>query len=220
MGSGLESIAYLPSAIFRGHPNARHVLLLPALCLGSQPGQCIGCGQTPHEYTLTAEPDWSREVDHPARRCIIEIPQGGPGVREIDELIGRAEERAALSEALAAAHRGAAGVVLLAGEAGVGKSHLLEACLADTRLLVLRGPAQENATPPYGPIAAALAATRRIQPRTGRVTGRIRSPCTVPGPAAARTGAGAPGRQRGRAGRSNLRGAGRDYPADAGGADP
>ena len=86
-------------------------------------------------------------------------------MREIDELIGRAEERAALSEALAAAQRGAAGIVLLAGEAGVGKSHLLEACLADTRLLVLRGPAQENATPPYGPIAAALRSYQRMQPR-------------------------------------------------------
>ena len=86
-------------------------------------------------------------------------------MRDDDDLIGRAEERAALSEALAAAQHGAAGVVLLGGKAGVGKSHLLEACLAETGLLVLRGPAQENATPPYGPIAAALRSYQRTQPR-------------------------------------------------------
>ncbi|MFN8467536.1 MAG: AAA family ATPase [Caldilineaceae bacterium] len=86
-------------------------------------------------------------------------------MREVDEVVGRAEERAALGEALAAAQRGAAGVVLLGGEAGVGKSHLLEACLAETHLLVLRGPAQEDATPPYGPIAAALRSYERMQRR-------------------------------------------------------
>ena len=86
-------------------------------------------------------------------------------MRVDEELIGRAEERAALSEALADAQHGAAGVVLLGGEAGVGKSRLLEACLADTGLLVLRGSAQEHATPPYGPIAAALRSYRRTQPR-------------------------------------------------------
>ena len=85
-------------------------------------------------------------------------------MREVDELIGRAEERAALGEALAAAQRGAAGVVLLGGEAGVGKSHLLEACLVETHLMVLRGPAQEDATPPFGPIAAALRSYQRMQP--------------------------------------------------------
>ena len=87
-------------------------------------------------------------------------------MREVDELIGRAEERAALGEALAAAPRGAAGVVLLGGEAGVGKSHLLDACLGESGLQVLRGPALEHATPPYGPIAAALRSYQRMQPRT------------------------------------------------------
>ena len=85
-------------------------------------------------------------------------------MRVDEELIGRAEERVALGAVLAAVQRGAGGVVLLGGEAGVGKSHLLDACLADCGLLVLRGPAQENATPPYGPIAAALRSYQRMQP--------------------------------------------------------
>ena len=55
--------------------------------------------------------------------------------------------------------------MLLGGEAGVGKSHLLDACLAESGLLVLRGPALEHATPPYGPIAAALRSYQRMQPR-------------------------------------------------------
>jgi DNA-binding CsgD family transcriptional regulator len=85
-------------------------------------------------------------------------------VHEVEELIGRTAERAALREALAAAQNCAAGIVLLAGEAGVGKSRLLDACLAETGLLVLRGSAQEQATPPYGPIAAALRSYQRTRP--------------------------------------------------------
>lgn len=81
-----------------------------------------------------------------------------------DDLIGRRDEQAALDQALAATYHGTAGIVLLAGEAGVGKTRLLEACLARTDLLVLKGQANEVATPPYGPIAAALRAYLRARP--------------------------------------------------------
>ncbi|MFN8474661.1 MAG: AAA family ATPase [Anaerolineae bacterium] len=83
---------------------------------------------------------------------------------ENESLVGRADEQATLSEVIAAAARGAEGVVLLAGEAGVGKSRLLEVCLERTNLLALRGPTNESATPPYGPIAAALRAYLRARP--------------------------------------------------------
>jgi ATP/maltotriose-dependent transcriptional regulator MalT len=79
-------------------------------------------------------------------------------------LIGRNAEQAALDQALAAAQSGAGGLVLLAGEAGVGKTRLLEACLASRSLLVLKGYTNEVATPPYGPIAAALRAYLRVRP--------------------------------------------------------
>ena len=81
-----------------------------------------------------------------------------------DGLVGRADEQAALDQALAATQRGAGGVVLLADEAGVGKTRLLEACLARSGLLTLRGRTNESATPPYGPIVAALRAYLRTQP--------------------------------------------------------
>ena len=83
-----------------------------------------------------------------------------------DDLIGRSDEQATLDQALAAAHHCAGGIVLLAGEAGVGKTRLLEVCLARSGLLALKGQTNEIATPPYGPIAAALRAYLRAHPTT------------------------------------------------------
>ncbi|MFL5732930.1 MAG: ATP-binding protein, partial [Chloroflexia bacterium] len=82
------------------------------------------------------------------------------------DLIERVDEQAALELALAAARDGTGGIVLLAGGAGVGKTRLLEACLArgGTGQLVLRGQTNEIATPPYGPIAGALRAYLRVRP--------------------------------------------------------
>jgi ATP/maltotriose-dependent transcriptional regulator MalT len=80
------------------------------------------------------------------------------------DLIARQSEQAELDQMLAAAQSGGGGIVLLAGEAGVGKTRLLEACLARTQLLVLQGETSELATPPYGPIIAALRAYLRAQP--------------------------------------------------------
>ncbi len=54
--------------------------------------------------------------------------------------------------------------MLLAGEAGVGKTRLLDVCLERTGRLVLRAHTNESATLPYGPIANALRAYLRAQP--------------------------------------------------------
>jgi predicted ATPase len=51
-----------------------------------------------------------------------------------DELIGRKDEQAALDQALATTQHADGGIVLLAGEAGVGKTRLLETCLARSGL--------------------------------------------------------------------------------------
>ena len=83
------------------------------------------------------------------------------------ELIGREGEQTALDQALAVVHSGAGGILLLAGEAGVGKTRLLEACLARSDLLVLKGETNEIATPPYGPIISALRAYLRANNRLG-----------------------------------------------------
>ncbi len=80
------------------------------------------------------------------------------------ELLGRAHEQADLDGALDAMRAGAGGIILLAGEAGVGKTRLLQTCLAHSGLLILNGDATEPTTPPYGPIIAALRAALRAMP--------------------------------------------------------
>jgi DNA-binding CsgD family transcriptional regulator len=74
--------------------------------------------------------------------------------------IGRERERTAIQLELTAALRGAGAVVLLAGEPGVGKTHLLNDAAVEAEhagLVVLRGGASEAAgMPPYLPFLEAL----------------------------------------------------------------
>lgn len=79
-------------------------------------------------------------------------------------LIGRDRELAELGRLLAAAWNGTGGLVLLAGEAGVGKTRLAEEALVRSELLVLPGGASQNATTPYGPVVAALRSYLRAAP--------------------------------------------------------
>ncbi|HET8629857.1 MAG TPA: AAA family ATPase [Thermomicrobiales bacterium] len=76
-------------------------------------------------------------------------------------LAGRARELAALRERLAATLAGAGGLVLLGGEAGIGKTALAEALCAAAAArgaLVLVGRCYDlGETPPYGPWLDALA---------------------------------------------------------------
>jgi DNA-binding CsgD family transcriptional regulator len=77
-------------------------------------------------------------------------------------LIGRSQEQAALRQALSrvcgsqsTGRQG--GVLLIAGEAGIGKTQMLEHVLGTERLRVLRGPSREaRSAAPYSPIAAVL----------------------------------------------------------------
>jgi DNA-binding NarL/FixJ family response regulator len=71
-------------------------------------------------------------------------------------MIGRERELGELHRRLAAAATGTAGLVLLAGDAGVGKTRLVEAALAGCALAPLRGAATARGSTPYGPIVAAL----------------------------------------------------------------
>ncbi len=79
-------------------------------------------------------------------------------------LIGRQREQAELQRALAAVQQGQGGLVLLAGEAGVGKTRLAEDFLTQSGCLILKGGASETATPPYGPITMILRTYLRLRP--------------------------------------------------------
>ena len=79
-------------------------------------------------------------------------------------LVGRAREQALLSKNLGAALAGRGGLVLVGGEAGIGKTALAEALgreAVERGALALVGRCYDLAeTPPYGPWAEALAHVR------------------------------------------------------------
>ncbi|HEY7621371.1 MAG TPA: AAA family ATPase [Solirubrobacteraceae bacterium] len=80
-------------------------------------------------------------------------------------LLGRDQELAQLRTAMQRARRGAGGIVLLSGDAGVGKTRLI-AELADREsdALVLGGAAGPTGGAPYGPVVAALRSGLRARP--------------------------------------------------------
>ena len=78
-------------------------------------------------------------------------------------LIGRADELAQLNEAAERARQGHGSIVLLAGEAGVGKSTLAAEAAAGFDQ-ALWGSASDGATVSYGPIVAALRSRLRTDP--------------------------------------------------------
>jgi DNA-binding CsgD family transcriptional regulator len=72
------------------------------------------------------------------------------------QLVDREPERAQLQAWAAAARAGQGSLVLLAGEAGVGKTALARQVLGDADLAVLDGVAADQGTLAYGPVIAAL----------------------------------------------------------------
>ena len=79
-------------------------------------------------------------------------------------LVGREEELAALGQFLGDAASGSGGLLLVAGEAGVGKTALVEDGVAEAKTAALRGAGSEEATAPYGPVVEALRAYLRRVP--------------------------------------------------------
>ena len=79
-------------------------------------------------------------------------------------LVGREAERARLGRALQDAGRGRGGLVLLSGEAGVGKTRLAEELASAAGGAVLSGAARQGAAAAYGPVVAALRSHLRGSP--------------------------------------------------------
>lgn len=80
--------------------------------------------------------------------------------------IGRESELGHLRSAFAAARQGQGRVILVAGEAGSGKTRLVEEALRQASCAPYNGRAREESNPPYGPIVAALRDCLRHQPAT------------------------------------------------------
>jgi predicted ATPase len=78
-----------------------------------------------------------------------------------EEFIGRVRECAQLALPAAEALAGHGSVVLLAGEAGVGKTTLVRRVLAGSDLTVLEGFATAGGASPFGPLVEALRAYLR-----------------------------------------------------------
>ncbi|HTN24530.1 MAG TPA: AAA family ATPase [Solirubrobacteraceae bacterium] len=95
------------------------------------------------------------------------------------ELVGRDAELAQLARAVERARRGSGGLLLLAGEAGVGKTRLAEDAAAASRALVLRGTASNSATAPYGPVISALRIYLRSRPAGLDACGPLRAHLAV-----------------------------------------
>lgn len=81
-----------------------------------------------------------------------------------DTLIGRERELAKIGSALDAVRTGHGGLLLITGEAGVGKTRLANDALSECGMRVLAGEAVEEATPPYGPVVAAFRSFLRAEP--------------------------------------------------------
>ncbi len=70
--------------------------------------------------------------------------------------MGREREQYLLKETVARLSKGAGGMYLIAGDAGAGKTTLVETVLASTDLRVLRGGAHGSGSVPYDPLRGAL----------------------------------------------------------------
>jgi DNA-binding NarL/FixJ family response regulator len=100
----------------------------------------------------------------------------------IELLVGRDSELAVLAEAAEEARAGRGSVVLVAGDAGVGKTVLSRCALGDCGLRVFEAAARPAGTAPYGPLVAVLRAHRRHNPSAPDADGLLAKLATAPHP--------------------------------------
>ncbi len=91
----------------------------------------------------------------------------------VGDIVGRETSLSELAELVEEAVSGRGSLVLLAGEAGVGKTRLALHALDDPRALLLRGAAEDGPTAPYGPIVEVLRGAFRSRPQAIDRLGRL-----------------------------------------------
>jgi len=118
-----------------------------------------------------------------AARAYSPVPQYHPvmtALAPVPRICGREAEIQALGEALDRVASGGPAIVLVEGEAGIGKTRLLAQVLQDARgrgMLVAAGRAEElERTRPFGVLAAAFGCTRSSpDPRRAAIAGLLAS---------------------------------------------
>jgi DNA-binding NarL/FixJ family response regulator len=90
-------------------------------------------------------------------------------------LLGRDADLSRLAQAVERARAGTGSLLLLSGEAGVGKTRLAEEAAAASGARMLRGAASSSAVAPYGPVVAALRAQLRGRPDAFAELGGLRA---------------------------------------------
>jgi predicted ATPase len=129
---------------------------------GSVHQNLAGLGQSHPSAALRSS---STQVRVPARSMSGDVAAPTlPGMPAGFDLVGREQEGSALRNAIVTAARGDGGILLVAGESGVGKSSLVESVLAEAGRLVLRGATDQRAVRPYAPIVELLRAYGRTVP--------------------------------------------------------
>ena len=83
----------------------------------------------------------------------------------VSTLVAREQELAELLAVIRDASEGNGGLVLIAGEAGVGKTRLAHEAARASGAIVLSGGASPDGTPAYGPVVDALRAGLRLDAR-------------------------------------------------------
>jgi len=75
---------------------------------------------------------------------------------QYNKIIGREREKTELDKFFDATRNGNGNLLLIAGEAGMGKTVLAEEMITQSGLSVYTGRSSETVTPPYGPVTALL----------------------------------------------------------------
>src|SRR4051794_12826224 len=94
-------------------------------------------------------------------------------------LVGREAERARVVETVDAARLGHGSLLLIAGEAGIGKTRLTDEAATESDVLALRGRATHGITSPYGPLVEALRQHLRAEPEAFAELGPLKDHLAV-----------------------------------------